>query len=1320
MLPQQKLLDAIKTTPLHVSLFGEFSSGKTTFLNALLGDDLLSVSLEPTTAVPTFIRYGRSFNLHVEKSNGSRLTFFEGTPPFWARFVGNKDMLGSLMKEKENIREFLAEWTKEDRRASEVKRLEMEIPSPWLEGNIVLVDTPGTNVEVERHRNFTDSVIGNTDVALFLIKAKGGKASDYSTLNRIGKQVDRTIVVLNMMDQIQGDKDENLSQKEAREEVLANAKATLSQHWMGGNLPEIVPTSGLVRLNDDIAKANPELINSFNYLLNELRRWSQEERSRVVLKRLGSPEKEYFESGCEKEKRGLFNDAMEHFHDLKEVLQVAGLDPKPALDGLMRCHRAMEGLATGINNAAQFVADAREAEKKDLYQALELYRQASSRYKAAEVTDEAIEDVQRLERAIKIYDNLKKIPEKCKDQQKECLEHLMNITPSFNHRVDVSELNKILGQMLKIADHLERQLSNDKEPISGLKKSVDKLQLFLLKSSTQRLEALQGKLQKRYEDDFKNAKEFIANINGAEHHPQLSEVEGWIRDLAILIPEHEILAPAREVLIFRQREWSEFNVELRQSLAQPAVDELKTCLERWNGDYEQIRDREEVQEGQNELARRQKESAECIKHLEANWPQDLSYVAQKLERLGQLTPNHSVLSDWRVKLDIDKKQCAEFMNLIHKAIAKTEVAELEKCLAGWNGVYLDTDFLDQIKSSQAELQRRKELLLKLKGELNQVERRNEVIGQIEKLDPSLEAVKEWQSLKAKKKKILCHSVFWIWVVVGFFVLKPVIFKTSSGMTGKDYNDRLGWAWVFIIWKPFVVGEQGFWKDRISECKTLDELVGVNEQYWSIFRLKRKDLSWNEHQKVLNASLIDEFTSECKAKLKSVAPAEIAKADSAKRLGDLRQELERQGALSIDIQGFLDGRVLELVETAKSNQPILMLCEDLKNEKLLTTGVYSKLKMQLIAEASAEITKVGSIKGLDDVIVVLERQGVPSGELQDLIGRQRVLLEKQQCELMEKQQRELLEKRQHELLEKQQRELMEKQQRELLEKQQRELNNRLQVAIGKEYNAIFQALLKLNPKSVNWSSVDCSSVNWSSVDLSSQQGKYRTTIPDLGLLNLTMVFIFPGQFQMGSTNGDSDEKPVHTVLLIQPFWLGQYEVTQAQWRCIMGDNPSRFKGADLPVEQVSWDNAMVFCQRLTARERQAGRLPQNEEYTLPTEAQWEYACRAGSTGDYAGDLDSMAWYSNDQTHPVGQKKTNAWGLYDMHGNVWEWCADWYGDYPSGSVVDPTGPPSGRHRVDRGGGWGNSAENCRSADRDGDWPVNRFNDLGFRLCRRQVGP
>jgi formylglycine-generating enzyme required for sulfatase activity len=221
------------------------------------------------------------------------------------------------------------------------------------------------------------------------------------------------------------------------------------------------------------------------------------------------------------------------------------------------------------------------------------------------------------------------------------------------------------------------------------------------------------------------------------------------------------------------------------------------------------------------------------------------------------------------------------------------------------------------------------------------------------------------------------------------------------------------------------------------------------------------------------------------------------------------------------------------------------------------------------------------------------------------------------------------------------------------------------------------------------------------------------------IGMEFVLIPAGTFQMGSDDSDArvNEKPVHTVRITQPFYLDKYEVTQGQWQAVMGNNPSKFTGdANRPVESVSWDDVQEFIRRLNAREGGA-------TYRLPTEAEWEYAARAGTTthwsfGDEASQLGRYAWCGENagrQTHPVGQLQPNPWGLYDMHGNVWEWVQDWYGSYASGTAVDPAGPSSGSDCVYRGGGWSSDASGSRSAIRVDGPPWGRSIDLGFRLLR-----
>ncbi|MBL8874116.1 MAG: SUMF1/EgtB/PvdO family nonheme iron enzyme [Planctomycetaceae bacterium] len=231
------------------------------------------------------------------------------------------------------------------------------------------------------------------------------------------------------------------------------------------------------------------------------------------------------------------------------------------------------------------------------------------------------------------------------------------------------------------------------------------------------------------------------------------------------------------------------------------------------------------------------------------------------------------------------------------------------------------------------------------------------------------------------------------------------------------------------------------------------------------------------------------------------------------------------------------------------------------------------------------------------------------------------------------------------------------------------------------------------------------------------------LPALMTNSVDMQFrlISPGKFLMGSPAseiGRGEDEVLHEVTIQHPFYLGVYEVTQDEFEQVMHSNPSRFKGSRNPVESVSWEDAQEFIRRLSTlpAEQATGR-----KYRLPTEAEWEYACRAGTKSGFGfGNSESLlsdyGWYnknSSEQTHPVGEKRANAWGLYDMHGNVWEWCEDWYGAYPSSAVTDPKGPVAGSNRVLRGGSWGIRSLDCRSAHRDQSAPSDRFVIFGMRL-------
>jgi formylglycine-generating enzyme required for sulfatase activity len=289
----------------------------------------------------------------------------------------------------------------------------------------------------------------------------------------------------------------------------------------------------------------------------------------------------------------------------------------------------------------------------------------------------------------------------------------------------------------------------------------------------------------------------------------------------------------------------------------------------------------------------------------------------------------------------------------------------------------------------------------------------------------------------------------------------------------------------------------------------------------------------------------------------------------------------------------------------------------------------------------------------------------------------------------------------------------------------------------------------------------------------QEGK-PWNLPTSASATLDMIWIPPGSFVMGSPESDpmsnADERPQTQVKLSKGFWIGKTIFTIGQWKSVTGldvrgqlkkvvdddtlydlggkkqtvrdfmrfsrdADPGRYlagEDMDLPMYFVSWNDAMELCKKLNDRERAAGRLPAGYEYNLPTEAQFEYACRAGTTdATYLGPLDKIAWYDANSPdgytgkgfsvsgrtggpHPVAQKQPNAWGLYDMTGNIWQWCRDWYGPLPGGSQTDPTGPAAGTDRVNCGGSFGSGASSERSAARAKNPPAEASAYRGFRLA------
>lgn len=247
-------------------------------------------------------------------------------------------------------------------------------------------------------------------------------------------------------------------------------------------------------------------------------------------------------------------------------------------------------------------------------------------------------------------------------------------------------------------------------------------------------------------------------------------------------------------------------------------------------------------------------------------------------------------------------------------------------------------------------------------------------------------------------------------------------------------------------------------------------------------------------------------------------------------------------------------------------------------------------------------------------------------------------------------------------------------------------------------------------------VACGFLFWGyGMSVSAQEKVFKNSI------GMEFIKIPAGSFTMGSDkpsgNSDASETPRHNVTITKPFMIGKYEVTQAQWTAVMGNNPSQFKNPANPADSISFDDAMIFINKLNT-------LEGGTKYRLPTEAEWEYCARAGTTTDYSfgsdkSSIDLYAWYikNSEETHPVGQLKANAWGLHDMHGNVFEWCSDWKGTYSSENVKNPSGPSTGTERIARGGAWFLNPEYCRSASRLGKSPA--FKDIdglyGFRMVR-----
>jgi signal recognition particle receptor subunit beta len=325
-----ELVGYLSTAPIRIAVFGEFSAGKTTVLNALIGEEILSVAVDPTTAVPTRIRYGREFNIFVDREDGTTPQLFGDDPPFWTRFVGRRDTLNTLRKQQSAIQEFLRRWTKEGERANEVRRVVIEMPVQWLKTGIELVDTPGVNNEFVRHQGFTEQEAKTADIAVLLMDARqgGGKRTEFEFMNRVQSTVERCIVVPNKMDLVPADE---------REEFLEYIREeALPRHWEGAVPPAVIGMSALVALSPDDHDES-DLLGSFDELKQRLETLAQTERGKLLLARRGNPAQLLFSKAREWEGEGRYDRAHRTYFDLLDILDAAGIDSSPAAKGIQRC-----------------------------------------------------------------------------------------------------------------------------------------------------------------------------------------------------------------------------------------------------------------------------------------------------------------------------------------------------------------------------------------------------------------------------------------------------------------------------------------------------------------------------------------------------------------------------------------------------------------------------------------------------------------------------------------------------------------------------------------------------------------------------------------------------------------------------------------------------------------------------------------------------------------------------------------------------------------------------------------------------------------------
>lgn len=434
-----KVLDFIRNSPIRIAVFGLFSTGKSTFINAMIGEEILSVAVTPTTAVPVYIKHGREFNIFVHLKTDEILMLFEEQPPFWAFFVGQANTLNTLKRQQATIKKFLHRWTTENQQAEKVDHISLVLPLDWLKSGIEIVDTPGLGTEFTKHQQFTEAVSRQTDIAILLLDAhKGGvKRTEFEYMNTISEQVYNSSVVLNKLD---------LLDLEERDDVIDFVRNdALPKHWYGAVPPQLFELSAKAMIDPETAKVEKELVNHFGDFIKVIVELIALERGKILLFRLGNPEKDLFNKGKALEFEGQFDLAYKIYYDLLAILELAKLNTQPALDGISRCKANLTQKVNILDAMNGEINRADECEKDDPDSALSILQHVHKQLKALRLNSEADEidlRINALDKRICIRD--------------EALREIANIQQEALKYFNDGDLIRCTDKINKVVDHIPK------------------------------------------------------------------------------------------------------------------------------------------------------------------------------------------------------------------------------------------------------------------------------------------------------------------------------------------------------------------------------------------------------------------------------------------------------------------------------------------------------------------------------------------------------------------------------------------------------------------------------------------------------------------------------------------------------------------------------------------------------------------------------------------------------------------------------------------------------------------------------------------------